>query len=96
MDGAAKQLIQSTLDQSNLSQVPFDAWIDDQGRVRRLTQTLDLTAPAVGTATPQKVHTSTSIEVYDFGTTVSVTAPPADQVKDGAPLLAAIKGSTGS
>ncbi len=96
VSGAAKQLIQSTIDQSDLSQVPFDAWIDGQGRIRRLTQTLDLSAPAAAGSTPQKVHTSTTIEVYDFGTSVSVTAPPADQVKDGAPLLAAIKGTSSS
>lgn len=96
VDGAAKQLIQSTIDQSNLSQVPFDAWIDAQGRIRKLTQSLDLSTPATGGAAPQKVHSTTTIEVFDFGTKVDVTAPPADQVKDGAPLLAAIKGGTGS
>jgi hypothetical protein len=96
VDGAAKQLIQATLDQTGLAKVPFDAWIDAQGRVRRLTQTLDLTTPAAAGAAPQQVHTSTTIEVYDFGTKVDVTAPPAAQVKDGAPLLAAIKGGTGS
>ncbi len=96
VDGAAKQLIQATIDQSNLSQVPFDAWIDGQGRIRRLTQTLDVSTPASAGGAPQKVHTSTTIEVYDFGTAVSVTAPPAAQVKDGAPLLAAIKGTGGS
>jgi hypothetical protein len=98
VDGVAKQLIQATIDQSTLAQVPFDAWIDAQGRVRRLTQALDLTtsATAPAGAAAQQIHTSTTIEVYDFGTKVDVTAPPAAQVKDGAPLLAAIKGASGS
>jgi hypothetical protein len=40
-------------------------------------------------------HVTTTIERYAFGTAVSVTAPPASQQTDGAPLLSGLKAQTG-
>lgn len=87
VDGVAKQLFASTLKGSNLKAVPFDVWIDTQGRVRKLVQRL--TVMAAG----RRVDTNTTVEAYDYGIAVSVAAPPAAQVKDGAPLLKALKGA---
>lgn len=89
VQGAAKDAISAAIAGSDLSAVPFDAYLDDQGRVRKFVQSLDVTAQG------QQVHTTSTIETFDYGTPVSATAPPAEQVKDGAPLLQALKGSTG-
>ena len=90
VDGVAKQLLSATLKGSDVSSVPFDAYIDDQGRVRKMVTTTTLTPSATA---GQPVKTTTELEIYDFGTPVTTTAPPADQVKDGAALLASLKGA---
>jgi hypothetical protein len=91
--GVAKQQAEATLGRTGLATVPFDAWIDDEGRLRKYLLTLDL--PASAATQGQKVTSSTTVELYDFGTPVTVTAPAAASVKDGAPLLAALKGTAG-
>lgn len=87
VSGATKDLLTAAFKGSDVSAVPFEAWVDDQGRLRRTVQTLTI-SPAGAPVTSRS-----TIEVYDFGTSVSVSAPPAAQVKDGAPLLAALKSS---
>jgi hypothetical protein len=38
------------------------------------------------------INSTTTLEFFDFGTSVTVTAPPAAQVKDGSPLVASLGG----
>ena len=90
--GAVRQLLEKTLGSADLSSVPFDVYLDDQQRVRKFEQTLEL--PASEQTGGQPVTSRTVMELFDFGTPVEVTAPPADQVKDGAPLLEALNGAT--
>jgi hypothetical protein len=85
LSGAAKDLAQKTFKASGLTELPFDAYVDAQGRMRKYTQELDLKVNG------HPAHTSTDVQFYDFGTPVSVVAPPAAEVKDGSPLLAALK-----
>ncbi len=87
--GTIKALLTHTLAQSNLKAVPFDAYVDDQGRMRRMVQHLSVTSPATGS---QPITSVTSLDFYDFGTAVDVVAPPAAQVKDGSPLAALLTG----
>ncbi|MCW2607635.1 MAG: hypothetical protein JWO60_2328 [Frankiales bacterium] len=89
-DGAAKQVAEATLGRAGVEEVPFDAWLDDDGRLRKYVQVLDV--PAGPTTGGQPVKSTTTLELFDFGTDVAVTAPPASAVKDGAPLLEALKG----
>jgi hypothetical protein len=86
--GPAKDALTSTLAGKDLSAVPFDAYIDDSGRMRKFVQTFDVTGPD-----GKKLSNSSTLELFDFGAEVKVTAPPASQVKDGAPLLDALKGA---
>jgi hypothetical protein len=72
--------------------LPADLWIDSQGRLRKLVLTADLAkvqgapaGPATGTAT-------VTLELWDFGTTVDVTAPPPEQVVDVGGLLGGFLG----
>ena len=43
----------------------------------------------------QKAVVKSTIDLYDFGTKVSVVVPPADQIKDGASLVSAFKSAAG-
>jgi len=74
--------------------LPADLWIDGQGRLRRLVLTADVAtmhpgpeAAAVGTAT-------VTLELWDFGTPVEVTAPPAGQVLEVGGLLSGLLSGT--
>jgi hypothetical protein len=58
---------------SGISRVPVQVWIDDDGFVRRMTQTLD--------------GMTMTTELYDFGTDVSVEEPPANDVVDFSALM---------
>ncbi|MBC7375323.1 MAG: hypothetical protein H7323_15145 [Frankiales bacterium] len=89
--GAAKTVLESTLGASSLKQVPFDAFLDGQGRIVRFEQQIEL--PASAATRGQALTSKTVLELFDFGTTVKVVAPPAAKVKDGAPLLAALRSS---
>ena len=72
---------------------PVDVWLDAQGRVSRFQQTTDPSTfhlPA-GLSTQNNPFTAGPItvtyELYDFGSEVDVSIPPADQVTDLNQLL---------
>jgi hypothetical protein len=83
--GLAKKALQSLISSGAVSHVPFDAYIDDDGRLRKLVENIVTTSPELP---GQQVHVLSTIELYDFGTPVVVHKPLS--VKDGTPLLAAI------
>ena len=58
--------------------IPVEMWLDAQGVPRRISQTLPMKSPGTMTMT---------MEFYGFGTPVTATAPPADQVYDAAQAL---------
>ena len=91
--GPLRAQLEQVLASSDVDTAPFDAWIDDEGRLRQLDQTLTIANPQ---APGQSLEVSTRLELYDFGVEVDVEAPPADAVKDGAPLLEALRGGLGS
>jgi hypothetical protein len=71
---------------------PAEVWVDDQGRMRKLTYSLDLSKVSVPTSVargsrPALGLSTFTYELYDFGTTVRADVPPADQVTDLAALL---------
>jgi len=75
--------------QLGTSKLAVEAWLDADGRVRRLRYTVDLArldenAPAKGAGRGTVVAT---LDLFDFGTDVAVAPPPADQVTDLADLL---------
>ncbi len=92
-EGVTRTLLESSIGRLGLSTVPFDVFLDEQGRVRKLEQVLTL--PASEQTGGKEVTSRTTVEAFDFGTAVEVTAPPAEQVKDGAPLLEALQGAGG-
>lgn len=68
-----------------LTSLPFDAYIDQQGRLRRFVQ--HLTLPASASTKGQSVSVDSTFDLYDFGIPVHVSAPPASQTVDGSALL---------
>ena len=65
----------------------YDVYLDDEGLLRRLEQTVEV--PSTG----QTLTVTTTLELYDFGIDVKVIPPPGAVVRDGAPLLAALRGA---
>lgn len=94
LGGAAKQVAEATLGRAGVDTVPFDAWVDDDGRLRKYVQVLEV--PAGPTTGGQPVESTTTLELFDYGTDVDVRKPPAGTIKDGAPLLQALKGGAPS
>jgi len=65
--------------------VPANVWIDNDGRLRRLSLQLDLSEMFRGLAPNESADAdhfviTETFDLYDFGTPVHVEAPPADQV----------------
>lgn len=83
-------------EQFGIATFPVDAWVDNDGRIRRVHFSFDYSS-AKGTATvpasalPKSAEFT--IELYNFGTPVSVSIPPADQTVD---ILNLLSGATGA
>ncbi len=88
-EGAAKTVLETTSGRTESRRVPFDAYLDDQGRLVKFTQRLEL--PGSEQTSGQPLLSSFTLELFDFGTPVTVAPPPAESVRDGAPLLAALQ-----
>lgn len=82
--GAQKATLQKAASLYNHQQIPTDLWVDSHKRVRKMSMTIDLSKLNVTTSTTQPIAgtMTISVELYDFGTPVTVTAPPANQVQD--------------
>ena len=74
VQGVYRRLLQ----QSSEKMVPMDVWVDGKGLVRRIRFTQKLAGGAA---------MSMDEDLYDFGTTVDATPPPASQVVDLTQLL---------
>jgi hypothetical protein len=89
--GAARGTQQAALRSSlgaaakGVRQAPYDVFLDEEGRLRRLTQTIEVPSSA------QTLTITTTLELYDFGVPVAVAVPPGPSQRDGAPLLAALR-----
>jgi hypothetical protein len=87
--GPAKAILETALAGSQLVLVPFDAYLDSEGRLVKYQQRVELPA---GPETGGQVVTSVlTLELFDFGAPVSVVPPPPEAVKPGGPLLDAIR-----
>lgn len=61
--------------------LPIDVWVDDQGRVRRMSFSAQMQLGAQGSARIEE-----TLDLFDFGVPVAVTAPPPSEVTDIAAL----------
>jgi len=74
------------LDRSSATTIPSDAWVDQQGRLTKLSYTLNLSNPSTQTRVATVV---TTLEFWDFGTPVNVQLPAPNDTTD----LGALKGA---
>jgi len=77
---AAGNAIRSTIKLLGTATQPVDAWVDEQGRVRRLKYMVDLSKSTVAQKLPGTV--TFTLDLFDFGVPVQAVVPPADQVVD--------------
>ena len=67
-------------------EIPFDAWVDNDGLIRRLRITVDPSTFTTQTSTPVGKVTIT-MELFDFGAPVDITIPSDDDVRDVSNLV---------
>jgi hypothetical protein len=76
-DEQLRKSLDKLIDLTGADSFPAEAWIDPQGRVRKLKVTMSM-----GANLGQQVSMTMVEELYDFGTRVKVAMPPAGQVVD--------------
>ena len=74
---------------AGVTSASYDVFLDENGLLRRLEQTVEV--PASPSTANQELAVKTTLELYDFGVAVTVPAPAPAAVRDGAPLLAALR-----
>jgi len=97
LDATAKAKLSAFYNNLN---APVDVWIDSEGRLRKMTYTLDTSKldastlssnPRTAAAFQQIAGIDFNLELSNFGVAVNVTAPPADQTTD----LSSLTGGAG-
>jgi hypothetical protein len=84
----AKEAIDEAIKQLGTSTIPVEVWIDDEGRLRRMRYDMDLSkSPQAKESGQQLGNLHLDMELYDFGTKVDVSEPPADQFTEFETLL---------
>jgi hypothetical protein len=74
---ALKPSVDKLVQQAGVSEVPMEAWIDDNGFVRQIEESFD----AAG------ARTSMTMQFHDFGTSVDVSPPPEAETVDLSQLI---------
>ena len=80
---ALRESVEQAMKLTGIESYPAEAWIDDQGRVRKMKVDMSFNS-ALGAFTMTMTE-----ELYDFGVRVNIQRPPAGQVVD----LSALVGS---
>jgi hypothetical protein len=97
----AQAAIKAFTAQLGITTLPMEAWIDGEGRIRKIHVTVD-TSKSVATPSPLLSglpapalprSTELAMELFDYGTPVSITVPAADQVTDLGAMLSQMGGS---
>ena len=77
-----------SLRKTGIKAVAVNVYVSGNGYVRRVTTALGFAAGKQGRAS-----IGLTLDFYDYGTTVTATAPPASKTADAGPLLAQLLGS---
>ena len=88
MPANVRAQVRKALQQLGTKGIPADVWVDSNGLLRR-----ESVSVAFGQAL-QGATMSMTMNLHDFGTTVSVSAPPADEVFDATSLVPSAKPSS--
>jgi hypothetical protein len=74
---ATEESVANLIELTGTETIPVEVWIDDEGLVRRLSQSYSYETPDTG-----EVSQSQTVEFSDFGGDVDVEPPPAKDVFD--------------
>jgi hypothetical protein len=74
--------LDQSIQQSGLTEIPVEIWVDSEQRVRKLSLDVDTKQPGLAGS----MKASLVVEVYDYGKALDLELPPADQVIDAATL----------
>jgi hypothetical protein len=85
--GPARKQLEKGLEAMTDKTAPFDAYLDSEGRMRKLTQRLEISQQG------QSGTVDVTVEFFDFGVAVDVVAPPKAEVQDGTQLLGGFLGA---
>lgn len=69
------------------SSIPFDVWIDAQGRAVRMKQSFDFQGGAA-----EGASMSMTVDIFDFGAEVHIDIPPASETSDFEELMSSMSG----
>jgi hypothetical protein len=81
LPAAERAQVRKALSRLGMQSVPIDVWVDGQGLLRRMRMSLGFGQALQGASMTM------TLDLHDFGTTVDVTAPPADEVFDATSLV---------
>ena len=73
-----RKVVDQLIEQLGTREIPVDAWIDGEGRARKVVTTFD--AAVRGRAA--KLHTVVTMELFDFGIDVTADPPSVDETVD--------------
>jgi hypothetical protein len=91
---SARPSVQNLIQRTGAATMPAEIWIDDDGRMRRMTYEVDLAAAASEEASAERDTMAVAMELYEFGIQVDVEAPPENQVVDLLQLIEAQQGGS--
>lgn len=74
----AERAIDKIIEISGSEGYPMEVWIDDKKLVRRMRMDAEMNNPAMG----GKIDIDMTMELFDYGTPVSLDVPDDDEVKD--------------
>jgi hypothetical protein len=98
--GAVAKAIKAEEKSLGTSSYPISVWVDAKHLVRQLgyhTTVSPASSPTAGSAASSRATVAATLQFYDFGTPVTVTAPAASQTSDITKLLQGLeKGELGS
>jgi hypothetical protein len=87
--GQVSAAIEKLSQQSGLTGIPFEVWVDDQHLVRRIAMDLSLSAGG------QQAGAQMTIDLSGFGPTPSVAVPSSSEVFDGTKTALGALGTAG-
>jgi hypothetical protein len=80
-----KRALDAIVKQTGLDTLPVDVFLDEDGVLRRMVMDMEMAAGEGG----EKMRMVMTMDMFDFGAEVDVTAPPASQVTDVTEQMAA-------
>jgi hypothetical protein len=85
----ARLSVQDLIVRTGARTMPAEIWIDDDGRMRKMTYEVDLASAGADSLPAEPDSMRVAMELYEFGIEVVVEPPPEDQVVDLLKLIEA-------